>query len=50
MLPLHFGLGKAEQVNRIEIRWPSGLVDKISGPPVDTYVKVAEGKGVMEKR
>ena len=29
MLPLHFGLGKADHVDAIEIRWPSGRVQHL---------------------
>jgi len=32
MLPLHFGLGKADHVDAVEIRWPSGLVQHLEGP------------------
>ena len=39
MLPLHFGLGKAEQVNRIEIRWPSGRVQHLDGERVAILMK-----------
>lgn len=39
MLPLHFGLGKAEQVNRIEIRWPSGRVQHLDGEKVAVLMK-----------
>ena len=39
MLPLHFGLGKAEQVNRIEIRWPSGRVQHLDGEKVAALMK-----------
>ncbi len=31
MLPVHFGLGGAERVESIEIRWPSGHVDRWAG-------------------
>ena len=39
MLPLHFGLGKAEQVNRIEIRWPSGRVQHLDGEKITALTK-----------
>jgi hypothetical protein len=39
MLPLHFGLGKAEQVNRIEIRWPSGHVQHLDGEKITALMK-----------
>ena len=39
MLPLHFGLGKAEQVNRIEIRWPSGRVQHLEGEKITALMK-----------
>ena len=39
MLPLHFGIGKAEQVNRIEIRWPSGRVQHLEGENITALMK-----------
>ncbi|MEK6279449.1 MAG: CRTAC1 family protein [Acidobacteriota bacterium] len=39
MLPVHFGLGKAEQVDTIEIRWPSGRVQLIDGQKLAPMVK-----------
>lgn len=30
--PLYFGLGDAESVDRIEIRWPSGATQTVAGP------------------
>jgi hypothetical protein len=43
------GLGQAGNMDLLEIRWPSGKVDRIANPPVDVYLKVVEGKGVVEK-
>jgi hypothetical protein len=45
-LPLeqHFGLADAEQVDALEIRWPSGLVQKIANPPVNQTIRVTEGQ------
>jgi enediyne biosynthesis protein E4 len=44
------GLGLATKVDLLEIRWPSGKVDKITDLPVDTYVRVVEGRGLMERQ
>ncbi len=43
------GLGSAAKVDAVEIRWPSGVVDKLSNLPVNTYIKVVEGQGVVKK-
>ncbi len=40
------GLGEATKVDSIEIRWPSGKVDKLTNPPVGKYVTVVEGEGI----
>jgi enediyne biosynthesis protein E4 len=39
------GLGRSPKVESVEIRWPSGKVDKLSNLPVNTYVRVVEGEG-----
>ena len=44
-LRVHFGLGSAEKAD-LEIRWPSGVVDKIQGLAVNRVVTVTEGKGI----
>ncbi|HYK37764.1 MAG TPA: CRTAC1 family protein [Alloacidobacterium sp.] len=43
---VHFGLGDAMTVDSVEIRWPSGVREKISVPNVDRIYTVEEGKGV----
>lgn len=42
---LHFGLGKREVVERVEILWPSGARDVIEGLRVNQVVAVKEGAG-----
>jgi hypothetical protein len=39
----HFGLGAAEAVDSIVIRWPSGMVDTIEDPPINQTIHVVEG-------
>ena len=41
----HFGLGGRMQVDRLEIRWPSGQVDAIEEIPADRRIRVIEGSG-----
>ncbi|MBB6048404.1 CRTAC1 family protein [Armatimonas rosea] len=41
-----FGLGAATTVDSVEIRWPSGAVEKLGGVAVDTVTTVTEGKGI----
>ena len=38
------GMGQATKMDSIEIKWPSGQVDKLINPPVRKYLKVVEGK------
>lgn len=40
---LHFGLGAARAVDRVEIRWPSGRIDSFPNLDVDSYYSVREG-------
>ncbi len=40
---LHFGLGSARSVDRIEVRWPSGRVDRHVGLAADTGYRLREG-------
>ncbi len=39
---VHFGLGKAQVVQRIQIKWPSGTVQTMSDLPADQILKVTE--------
>jgi hypothetical protein len=40
---LHFGLGAATTVERIEVRWPSGTRDVLTGVAADRAVTIEEG-------
>jgi hypothetical protein len=38
----HFGLGAETKIDYVEIRWPSGIVQRIDHPAVDQILKVEE--------
>ncbi len=40
------GLGEAAKADAVEIRWPSGRVDKLANLPINKYVTVVEGEGI----
>jgi len=46
---LHFGLGKAIKADAVEIRWPSGLVQRFENIAGNRVVKIRESIGIMEK-
>jgi enediyne biosynthesis protein E4 len=45
-LRVHFGLGKAEKVDVLEIRWPSGQVDTLKDVKINQLIYVKEGAGI----
>ena len=44
---VHFGLGSATRVDKIEVHWPSGRKEEISFVSPDRIVTVFEGKGIQ---
>jgi hypothetical protein len=40
----HFGLGDATRVDRLAVRWPSGLVQQLADVPADQHIVVTEGQ------
>jgi len=42
---LHFGLGKRDRVDRIEVRWIGGGADVLENVAVDRLLTIAEGTG-----
>src|SRR6185503_13093942 len=43
------GIGKATKIDSVEIKWPSGRVDKLSDLPTNKYIKVVEGGSDSKK-
>ncbi len=42
-LTRHFGLGTADEIETLEITWPSGTVNTIKNPEINQTVEVTEG-------
>jgi len=45
-LRIHFGIGRAEKVDLLEIRWPSGQVDTLKDIKANQLIYVKEGQGI----
>ncbi|MDA0337398.1 MAG: CRTAC1 family protein, partial [bacterium] len=45
---LHFGLGTAGGVEQVEVRWPSGTVDRFRDMPVNTEFVAVEGSSASD--
>jgi hypothetical protein len=43
---VHFGLGSATKIDKIEIDWPSGARESVSVAGIDRIFTLTEGKGV----
>ena len=41
---LTFGLGKAEQADSVEVRWPSGQIDRLTNVKAGNVITVQEGR------
>jgi hypothetical protein len=42
---LHFGLGKHDRIDRVEVRWIGGGADVLENLPIDRLVTIREGSG-----
>jgi len=49
-LRLHFGLEKRTKIDSIEVRWPSGTVDKITNVGVNRILTIKEGQGKVDEK
>ncbi len=47
-MTLHFGLGAATAVDKVEIKWPDGTSELIQIPGVDRKLTVIQNKGVSK--
>ena len=40
------GAGRGGKIDSVEIRWPSGKIDRLTNPPMNSYIRVVEGEGL----
>ena len=45
-LRVHFGLGPADKVEAVQVRWPSGLAEHFDHLAADTIHTLKEGSGI----
>jgi hypothetical protein len=46
---VHFGIGAATRIDKLEINWPDGQEEVFAVPTVDKRITLVEGKGVSGK-
>jgi len=49
-LILTFGLGQSDKVDTLEVRWPSGQIDKLSAISAGQTITITESKGLTGSR
>ncbi len=43
--PVHFGLGEIDQIEELQIKWPSGIIESFHNLNTNITIKLIEGKG-----
>ncbi|NKB71901.1 MAG: T9SS type A sorting domain-containing protein [Candidatus Latescibacteria bacterium] len=41
---VHFGLAQAQQIDLLEVRWPSGQITQLENLPADRFIRLIEGE------
>ena len=47
---LHFGLEKRTKIDLIEVRWPGGAVERVTGASANKILTIREGRGIVEQK
>jgi len=42
----HFGIGTATSIDKIIVTWPSGIVDEINNPSINSTITIVEGQSL----
>jgi hypothetical protein len=43
------GAGQATKIDSVQIKWPSGQVDRLTDLPINKYIKVVEGQAKAQQ-
>jgi enediyne biosynthesis protein E4 len=46
-MTLHFGLGAATKIDKLEVKWADGSVDSFNVSSIDKVITIAQGKGQL---
>ncbi len=46
-LRIHFGLGNATKIDKVEVHWPSGKSETLTNLAADHFYSVVEGQGIV---
>ncbi|HEV7745119.1 MAG TPA: CRTAC1 family protein [Pyrinomonadaceae bacterium] len=49
-LRLHFGLQKRSKLDLVEVRWPTGVVDRLANLEANKILTISEGKGLVQQK
>jgi hypothetical protein len=49
-LRLHFGLERRARIDLVEIRWPSGAIDKAANLDANRILTFKEGQGLIDQK
>ena len=44
---LHFGLGAATRIDKLEVKWPNGRLETVNAGGCDRVLTIVEGKGIV---
>ncbi len=47
-MKVHFGLGTANKIDSVEVRWPSGKLERLKDVSADNIYTIIEGQGIKD--
>ena len=46
---LHFGFEQRKKIDLIEVHWPDGRVETVRDAPINFFITIQEGKGIVKQ-